>query len=296
MSAKVPLQGAEPSAKEDVENKDPNVPVINPSEEKTTTEVQPEHKPKLKRKKTKKQIINQMIQKMTGVEEGAGPCVTDLDGDPEDQDNIGQDSETDISDCDSEDDDDASWSYSEKGNCVKAAIYKGFIKVGGSPDDLEMIVHSEEGECGHIINATLGDLLEQPDYAGLDYEDGLQNATVVCTEEGCDPEYEGMGRTYVTNLCNGEPYFTNGKAHNHCTECKIFGECIGDYRNSHCDECGEHYFAGCVVAFECPCQREVDPQEELLDRLIEMYLNCPNQSDSGSDESSGGEEPMCNEQ
>ena len=43
------------------------------------------------------------------------------------------------------------------------------------------MVHSEEHECcGHTLNATLGDLLEQPDYAGLDYEDGCLNATVVC--------------------------------------------------------------------------------------------------------------------
>ena len=42
-------------------------------------------------------------------------------------------------------------------------------------------MHSEEHECcGHTLDATLGDLLEQPDYAGLDYEDGCLNATVVC--------------------------------------------------------------------------------------------------------------------
>ena len=43
------------------------------------------------------------------------------------------------------------------------------------------MVHSEEHECcGHTLDATLGNLLEQPDYAGLDYEDGCLNATVVC--------------------------------------------------------------------------------------------------------------------
>jgi len=30
----------------------------------------------------------------------------------------------------------------------------------------------------HTIDATLGDLLKQPDYAGCDYEDGLENATM----------------------------------------------------------------------------------------------------------------------
>jgi len=30
----------------------------------------------------------------------------------------------------------------------------------------------------HTIDVTLGDLLKQPDYAGCDYEDGLENATM----------------------------------------------------------------------------------------------------------------------
>ena len=51
----------------------------------------------------------------------------------------------------------------------------------------------------------LGDLLGQPDYGGNDYEDGLQNATVLCKElteeedeEGnkivCGDHEEGAGR------------------------------------------------------------------------------------------------------
>ena len=43
------------------------------------------------------------------------------------------------------------------------------------------------------MKATLGNLLKQPDYAGLDYEDGLENATVSCGVEEC-----GEGRTYIT--------------------------------------------------------------------------------------------------
>ena len=64
--------------------------------------------------------------------------------------------------------------------CTKAAIMRGHIKITGEAGDLEQVVHQEEGECGHMIKATLGDLLKQPDYAGLDYEDGLQDATVIC--------------------------------------------------------------------------------------------------------------------
>ena len=64
--------------------------------------------------------------------------------------------------------------------CTKAAIMKGHIKITGEAGDLEQSVVEQEGECGHTIIATLGDLLKQPDYAGLDYEDGCENATVTC--------------------------------------------------------------------------------------------------------------------
>ena len=91
----------------------------------------------------------------------------------------------------------------------------------------KQVIHSEAHEgCGHTIEATLGDLLEQPDYAGLDYEDGSMEATVVCTE--CD-EDEQM-RTYVTGICEGKPSFDCGKFHNHCRQCPGFGSCIHDYR------------------------------------------------------------------
>ena len=128
--------------------------------------------------------------------------------------------------------------------CVKAAIMKGHIRITGEAGDLEVVVHSEEGECGHLIRATLGDLLKQPDYAGLDYGDGLQDATVICQEEGCEE-----GRTYVTGICEGRPRFDCGKFHNHCTECPGFGQCIHDYRNAHCDRSVVGYccFSLCIV-------------------------------------------------
>jgi len=135
--------------------------------------------------------------------------------------------------------------------CTKAAIMRGHLKITGEVGDLEQVVHQEEGECGHMIKATLGDLLKQPDYAGLDYEDGLQDATVICEEEGCEE-----GRTYVTNICEGNPRFDCGKFHNHCTECPGFGICIHDYREAHCYRCGSHYFAG-MSGFPCSnCKRK----------------------------------------
>lgn len=134
--------------------------------------------------------------------------------------------------------------------CTKAAIMKGHIKITGEAGDLEQEVVEEEGECGHTIIATLGDLLKQPDYAGLDYEDGCENATV----KECD-----YGRTYVTSVCEGKPSFDDGKYHNHCRQCPGFGQCIGDYREAHCSRCGKHYFRG-MTGFSCDnCKKKKKP-------------------------------------
>ena len=119
--------------------------------------------------------------------------------------------------------------------CLKSAIQKGLIKIKGEnkEEDLAMVVHSEKHDsCGHTINATLGDLLMQPDYAGTDYEDGSMEATVVCKECEEDEEKEEgeESRTYVTGLCEGRPSFDCGKFHNHCRACPGFGMCIHDYR------------------------------------------------------------------
>ena len=125
--------------------------------------------------------------------------------------------------------------------CVKSALMKGFIKITGEDmEELNQVVLSEpsgdtgfcDWECGHPINATLGDLLKQPDYAGLDSADGSENATVVCKICEEDPEVDWMekGRTYVTSICEGKPKFNCGKSHNHCWECPGFGKCIDDYR------------------------------------------------------------------
>ena len=122
--------------------------------------------------------------------------------------------------------------------CVKSAIIKGFIEITGEDkEELNQVVLSsskgtDDWTCGHPVNATLGELLDQPDYAGLDYEDGLHDATVVCKVCEEDPEVdEGEGgRTYVTRICTGQPEFDSGKFHNHCKECSGFGMCINDYR------------------------------------------------------------------
>ena len=70
--------------------------------------------------------------------------------------------------------------------CTKAAIMRGHIKISGEVGDLEQVVHKDTGFfCRHKVEATLGDLLKQPDYSNFDYE--LKNATVVC--KVCDQLY-----------------------------------------------------------------------------------------------------------
>ena len=135
----------------------------------------------------------------------------------------------------------------DNGNCTRAAIYSGSIKLTGQLSDLDQVIISGTLDCGHNCNATLGDLLEQPDYAGIDYIDGMLEATVLCDQNGD----QCGGRTYVTNICTGDPYFDSGKFHNHCNKCKTFGKCIGDYRDEHCDRCGDHFWAGSGGQFGC---------------------------------------------
>jgi len=133
-------------------------------------------------------------------------------------------------------------------NCLKRAILEGHIKIDG-PDSLDQIVIedkcfccSDNGDKSPIIKVTVRDLLHQEDYAGTDYEDGGLEAEVFC------PKCE-VG-IYVTHLCEGEPEFDSGKFHNHCDSCPDFGICIGDYREAHCDTCGQHYFSG-LSGFPC---------------------------------------------
>lgn len=225
---KPPVQYAEPVTKrqKSQENVDPNTSTVpSPSVPKPSvpkpSKAQPKQKALPKKRKTKKELVNQKIQKM-----GVDPEVVS--------------------------------------RCVKTAIYKGFIKVKGVPEDLKMVVHSDVGECGHEINATLGDLFDQPDYAGMDYENGLEDATVLCTVEGCAEE-DGSGRTYVTDICIGAPCFDSGKSHNHCKAptCAVFGVCLGDYREAHCDDCGKHYWRG-LMGYPCGCKGECDPDAFLM--------------------------------
>jgi len=129
--------------------------------------------------------------------------------------------------------------------CVKAAIMFGHIKITGVKEDLDQVIlEGKGGECGHTLTATLGDLLNQPDYGGNDYEDGLQEATVICKDEACAEDEEGFARSYVTGICTGNPSWDCGKFHNHCGQCPGYGMCVNDYRVRHCKKCGTHPWGG----------------------------------------------------
>ena len=131
-------------------------------------------------------------------------------------------------------------------SCLKAALLNGFVTLKRPADDpegkfgLDQVVVTGDCLCCNEKDLTcrIRDILYQPDYGGCDYEDGGEEAPLKCSDEHC-----GIG-IYVTGLCNGSPAFDSGKFHNHCQSCPLFGVCIGDYREVHCDRCGSHYYAG----------------------------------------------------
>jgi len=137
--------------------------------------------------------------------------------------------------------------------CVRAAIQQGFIELKGEDKrELNQIIAKIKftDGCGHKKDVRLCDVLYQPDYGGHDYEVGLQDATVICEEPGCQDDGDGFNRVYLAEICTGEPGPNCGKFFNHCGKCPGFGYCIGDYREAHCNKCNDHFYAVCNT---CPC-------------------------------------------
>ncbi|XP_033112668.1 uncharacterized protein LOC117113443 isoform X1 [Anneissia japonica] len=134
-------------------------------------------------------------------------------------------------------------------NCLRAGIQKGYIDISGETPLDNIVIEDMCYLCEHDVKVTIRDLLYQQDYAGMDYEEGGEEATVKCPNDDC--ELVGM---YVTGMCCGSVNIDSGKGHNHCTVCPRFGKCIGDYREEHCNSCGKHFFAGSGGQFKCPCR------------------------------------------
>lgn len=127
--------------------------------------------------------------------------------------------------------------------CLKAAVLNGHYEVSEATDQDTVLYSGRCHGCGQKLSITWGEALFQSIYPGLDYADGGENAPIQCPSGNC-------GGNYITGLCEGKPEFDSGKFHNHCPECPEFGCCIHDYRNDHCGNCGNHYFAG-NTGFEC---------------------------------------------
>lgn len=108
--------------------------------------------------------------------------------------------------------------------CLKSAVLKRHIIIKYK-DSLNNVIYSSSCElCGEELNCTIYDILYQSEFGGHDYDEGSDDATLICKNKDCDY------RVYVTGLCNNTPEFDCGKFHNHCTNnnCKDFGSCMGD--------------------------------------------------------------------
>ena len=125
------------------------------------------------------------------------------------------------------------------GGCVKQGMVEGKVSLPQVEADLHAIFWTGTcNECDDPVSVTLLDVLNQADYGGSDYPDNTDGAI------DCEACGDYGGRQYLTGICYGKPQAISGKFHNHCTQCPEFGECIGDYRTSHCSVCGEHWFQG----------------------------------------------------
>eukprot|EP01138_Halocafeteria_seosinensis_P007781 gb/GECG01007950.1/.p1 GENE.gb/GECG01007950.1/~~gb/GECG01007950.1/.p1 ORF type:complete len:121 (+),score=11.14 gb/GECG01007950.1/:1-363(+) len=71
-----------------------------------------------------------------------------------------------------------------------------------------------------------------------------------------------MQRGYISSMCDGSFTPDCERSHNHCTECPDFGKCIFDYRNEHCPDSNDHFFAGLTGHFPRPNCVSSSPDED----------------------------------
>eukprot|EP01129_Flabellula_baltica_P017192 TRINITY_DN9453_c0_g1_i1.p1 TRINITY_DN9453_c0_g1~~TRINITY_DN9453_c0_g1_i1.p1 ORF type:complete len:383 (-),score=90.03 TRINITY_DN9453_c0_g1_i1:53-1171(-) len=111
--------------------------------------------------------------------------------------------------------------------CLFAAIGRSQISLSDKSSLHHIICSDICDGCGLTIEVDLNTVLYQPDVAT-----GENSGPVECLE--CFTKY------YITGMCTGEFHLTK-QDHNHCTECKGCGTCIGDRTLRHCQLCGKHY-------------------------------------------------------
>jgi len=157
--------------------------------------------------------------------------------------------------------------------CALAGIMVGAIKITGKKEELKQVIFEGSGEvCDCKIPATLGQVLRQGDYGGDQYEEeDSDKAKIHCKPcRRATPEGEGFRHFYfAAQLCRGDPGLNSGKWMNHCRECPDYGVCLGDYRDSHCDECGEHGWKG--RCYTQGCAGAEDDMDEDEDDMCVMF-------------------------
>lgn len=159
----------------------------------------------------------------------------------------------------------------EVNGCLKAAIFNGRVTLNRGLD--VVVCEGECNECCGQVEATIRDMLDQPEYVGRHiaaphpalWRPTYSNVLRLVATSDPPPRYpgnygEGEGGAatcedcetsqYVSGLCTGNGRLDHGKFTNHCMLCPNFGTCIFDYREAHCEACGTHWFRG-NVGFPC---------------------------------------------
>jgi len=124
--------------------------------------------------------------------------------------------------------------------CLKKAVLLGHVVISDSTTLGTVLFEGKCIDCGETLLCTWQDAMEQPPRGENDCGEG---AAVRCP--GCETG------NHITGLCEGKACYDSGKFHNHCVRCPDFGECIKDYRHTHCLHCDQHYFRG-NSGFPCP--------------------------------------------
>jgi len=147
--------------------------------------------------------------------------------------------------------------------CALAGIMVGAIKITGKKEELQQVIFEGSGEvCECKIPATLGQVLRQGDYGGDQYElEDSKKAKVHC--KPCRrARRDGFTHFYfAADLCRGDPGLNSGKWMNHCRDCPDYGVCLGDYRDTHCDECGGHGWRGRCHTEGCAGAEDMDEDD-----------------------------------
>lgn len=172
--------------------------------------------------------------------------------------------------------------------CVKASAERGVLSLDGD-NALDQIVVEDCCQTCEMpdgsatkITVRLRDFIFQMDQGGNEYGDPEgSRAPILCPNGECNMKY------FLAGLCASNPGLDEGKAHNHCDHCKGFGDCQGDFRNAHCFECGQHYFAGRIGSFPCPCQEEDEAgagEGASLESFMRTFANAMLQGGLGDDD------------